>query len=387
VNVITISREYGAGGGEVARRLAQILSWEVLDRELLHQAAAIVHVPDSKLERMDEKEVGLVERFRIFPRHRHYRNGLIRVAREAAARGNVILVGRGTAQLLEDAPNAFHVRLVAPKEWRVERLARQEAKPIDQVRRSCTKMDRTRDRFTRYFFGPEAVQPSQFDIVFNTARVSLEAASALIVAAVKNQLVSSSKDDTDASNRVLTLSRELGAGESGFGPTLGNSLGLNVFDREMLEHEAVRLGLPHSEWAKLDEEPARNRHRPRADYAHQPYVEILQKLMKNLAAAGNVLLVGRGGNRILQDHPTAFHVRLVAPREIRVRRVMEFRWLREEAANKEIAESDASRRAFHQKLFGADWADPLEYHLTVNSGRLGPTAVDLISFAARQHWK
>src|SRR5438045_3155743 len=41
MNVITVSREYGAGGGEVARRLAEALGWELLDRELLHQAAAV----------------------------------------------------------------------------------------------------------------------------------------------------------------------------------------------------------------------------------------------------------------------------------------------------------------------------------------------------------
>ena len=54
MNVITVSREYGAGGGEVARRLAEALGWELLDRELLHQAAALEHVPDTELERLDE---------------------------------------------------------------------------------------------------------------------------------------------------------------------------------------------------------------------------------------------------------------------------------------------------------------------------------------------
>jgi cytidylate kinase len=46
MNVITVTREYGAGGGEVARRLAELLGWQLLDRELLHQAAAVEQVPD-----------------------------------------------------------------------------------------------------------------------------------------------------------------------------------------------------------------------------------------------------------------------------------------------------------------------------------------------------
>src|SRR5579872_5136230 len=45
MNILTVSREYGAGGGEVAQRLAAALGWELLDRELLHQAAAVEHVP------------------------------------------------------------------------------------------------------------------------------------------------------------------------------------------------------------------------------------------------------------------------------------------------------------------------------------------------------
>ena len=66
---------------------------------------------------------------------------------------------------------------------------------------------------------------------------------------------------------------------------------------------------------------------------------------------------------------------------------MEHRWLRQGPAQKLITESDAQRRQFHENYFGADWTDPLEYHVTVNSGRLGPTAVDLIAFAAEQQWR
>src|SRR5437588_6096235 len=58
MSVITVSREYGAGGGEVARRLAEALGWELLDRELLHRAAAVEQVPDADLERLDEKAIG-----------------------------------------------------------------------------------------------------------------------------------------------------------------------------------------------------------------------------------------------------------------------------------------------------------------------------------------
>jgi cytidylate kinase len=107
MKVITISREYGAGGGEVARKLAERLGWTVLDRELLHQAAEIEHVPDADLERLDEKAISMADRFTLHPPHRKYLHGLTEAVRRAAERGNVILVGRGGSCFLRDDPRAF----------------------------------------------------------------------------------------------------------------------------------------------------------------------------------------------------------------------------------------------------------------------------------------
>jgi cytidylate kinase len=112
--LVTLSREYGAGGGEVAARLARVLGWELLDHELLRRAAQLEHLPDAELEALDEQAISLSDRFRIHPIHERYIHGLSEAAREAALRGNVILVGRGTRQLVGEASDAVHLRLVAP---------------------------------------------------------------------------------------------------------------------------------------------------------------------------------------------------------------------------------------------------------------------------------
>ena len=65
---------------------------------------------------------------------------------------------------------------------------------------------------------------------------------------------------------------------------------------------------------------------------------------------------------------------------------MEYRWLAEAPARKLIADSDDRRRRFHQDYFETDWSDPLGYDMTVNSGRLGPAAVDLVALAAERFW-
>src|SRR5437660_8059099 len=122
MNVITVTREYGAGGYEVARTLAEMLGWELLDRELLHQAAEVEHLPDAELERLDEKAISMADRFRLHPPHEKYIHGLREAARQAALKGNVVLVGRGTGHVVEDQPNVLHLRLVAPREWRAGRM-------------------------------------------------------------------------------------------------------------------------------------------------------------------------------------------------------------------------------------------------------------------------
>ena len=189
-----------------------------------------------------------------------------------------------------------------------------------------------------------------------------------------------------AGRRVLTLSRELGAGEQGFAPTLAQRLAMRVYDRELLEQEAVRLGVPEAELEKIDEHAAAMLQRFRPGSISHRYFEALGQLMRELAQRGGVVLVGRGGSRFLRDDPQAFHVHLVAAMAVRVRRVMEYRWVREGIAQKRIAQSDSQRAHFYQSYFGADWSSPLEYDLTVNSGRLGPLAVEAVVLAAECHW-
>ncbi len=383
MKAITITREYGAGGGEVSRRLAEALGWQVLDRELLHQAAHLEQMPDEELDRLDEKAVSMADRFRLHPPHQRYLRGLTEAARRAAQQGNVVLVGRGARHLLGEMPEVFHLRLVAPREWRIERMAKLEGWSLDQARARCLEVDRTRELFTRYFFGEAAGQPAQYDLVANTARVSLEEVTRLVSAIVRSDAAAASRP---AQARVLTLSRELGAGEKGFAAALAERLSLRLYDRELLEQETVRLGIPQAEIEKIDERPAGIFQRFRPGSIYQRYIEALERIIRELADRGDVILVGRGGNCFLRDDPRAFHVRLVAPLPVRLRRVMEYRWVREDVAKKLITESDSQRRSFYESYFGVDWADPLEYHITVNSGRLGPAALDLVAYAAERHW-
>src|SRR5262249_36321227 len=168
MNVITVSREYGAGGGETARKLAEALGWEVLDRELLHQAAAIEHVPDAEIERLDEQAIRLLDRLSFQHPHKRYMHGLTEAVQRAAAKGKVVLIGRGTRQILDELPGAFHLRLVAPREWRAERMARREGWSVQHAQARCQEVDRARQRFNAYFFGRHVDTPDHYDLVVNS---------------------------------------------------------------------------------------------------------------------------------------------------------------------------------------------------------------------------
>ena len=305
MNIITITREYGAGGGEVARKLAAALGWELLDRELLHQAAEVEHVPDAELERLDEKA-------------RHDGRPLPPAsapskipARPEDGRGDGGRAGQRGSRGPWRAGTCWAsgpVRSICgwwPRSRGGPSGCRSwKAGPLDESMARCTEMDRIRSRFARYFFGDKATQPAEYDLVFNTQRVALDDVAAVAVAIVRGD--SMPAPGRSAPRRVLTLSRELGAGEQGFPPTLGERLGMRVYDRELLEQEAVRLGVPEAELEKIDERGAGIFQRFRPGSIYQRYFEVLGQLMRELADRGNVILVGRGGSRILRDEPTGF---------------------------------------------------------------------------------
>jgi cytidylate kinase len=263
-------------------------------------------------------------------------------------------------------------------------MASREGWSPEQALARCVQVDRTRDRFTRYFFGPNATDPEQYDLVINTAWMPLEDAVTLVTALVQDQLAA--LPASRSGRHVLTLSRQLGAGETSFAPALAARLGLKVFDRELLFEQALRLRVTEAQLAGIDEQPADLLQRLRSGDLPERGLIALRQIMTELAEAGNALIVGRAGNHLLREQTGAFHVRIVAPLETRLRRVMEHRWVLEGPARQLITQSDERRHDFVRGAFGADWADPKEYHLTVNTGRLGPMAVELVAAAAQLHW-
>jgi hypothetical protein len=100
------------------------------------------------------------------------------------------------------------------------------------------------------------------------------------------------------------------------------------------------------------------------------YLSGLESVIKELARNQLAVIRGRGSQFILKDHPGALHVLVVAPLAIRVKRVMQNMTMDKEAAEKEIAHVDSSRRAFIKRCFQADIEDPSHYDIVINTEHL-----------------
>lgn len=197
--LITISRQYGAGGSEVARLVAAALGWSVVDNEIVDRVAERAGLAPEVVAGQDERVPGFVERLAraLTASSQEYavpelgvavrveEPSLVRitemVVQEAAAGGRVVLVGRAAPAVLGTALDALHVKLVAPRAFRI-RLAR-EAEGID-ARAAEDLMDETdanRRRYYREHYGRDWDDPQQFHMVLNTGLLGLDGATAAIL--------------------------------------------------------------------------------------------------------------------------------------------------------------------------------------------------------------
>ncbi len=200
--LITISRQFGAGGSEVARRVAEALEWRVVDNELIEQVAARAGLPAERVAARDERCPTFVERLartlaaatpEVFPPADAIGTivdlpeaELVRiteaVVREVAARGRVVLVGRGAPAVLERQADALHVKLVAPRAWRIGVAAARLGVSAGQAAAVLDDTDKMRARYTREYYRRDWDDPVQFHMVLNTGALGLDGATAAVVA-------------------------------------------------------------------------------------------------------------------------------------------------------------------------------------------------------------
>ncbi len=205
VDIITISREYGAGGSDLARALGTRLEWPVLDRNLVNLVAERLRCDLPTVEEMDEHPPTLSARFianalliqppeLLYPVDIHNTlldaDSIAQAARmvieEAAQSPPLIVVGHGAQCLFRGRPGALHLRLVAPLEDRVRRLLPHRGNAAIFATQA-RQMDDQRAAYVRRHFHTDVRDPLLYDLVINTGRVTIEAAVDVVSAAIASR--------------------------------------------------------------------------------------------------------------------------------------------------------------------------------------------------------
>ena len=188
---LTISRESGADGGEIAKLAGQSLGWDVLDKNLVECVAEESHLPRSVLELVDETEPSwaydVLEAWldpQIIP-HEKYVVHLCRVILAAARRGDVVLVGRG-ANFLLPRDRGLAIRIIASEQYRLQRTVERLGLSEAEARRHMAEVDRGRRDFVMRFFHHDITDPRLFDLVIRVDRLGPAAAAETIVAAYRH---------------------------------------------------------------------------------------------------------------------------------------------------------------------------------------------------------
>lgn len=184
---ICVSRQVGAAGHEVAGLLASRLNWPLFDKQLLDTMAGDDVIRRQVYESMDERDLTWFgETLRSLMQSDFARNDYFRKLTETvlsiARQGSAIFLGRGVDGLLP-RDRGLRVRLVAPRDFRIRRIAELWQLPPAQAESEIDRVETEREAFLRHHFRLDVNDPLRQDLVVNLARFSPVQAVELILAA------------------------------------------------------------------------------------------------------------------------------------------------------------------------------------------------------------
>jgi cytidylate kinase len=191
--VITISREPGSGGSEIARKLSRDLSMDLIGGQIIQHVAESARMSRKVIESLDEKEVTLRDTLlNTFFRDRHlwpdeYLQHLTKVIATVGRYGNAIIVGRGANFILPQA-GTFRVRIIAPLECRIKHVMEDRKIEKAQAEQYVVKKENDQKAFVRKHFNADVADPGYYDIVINTGAVTIDGGAEAIKAAFRGTI-------------------------------------------------------------------------------------------------------------------------------------------------------------------------------------------------------
>jgi cytidylate kinase len=200
---------------------------------------------------------------------------------------------------------------------------------------------------------------------------------------------------------VVTISAAYGAGGSAVGPMVAEQLGVRFLDRAIPSAVAEKLDVSEREALERDETVGSWLSRallafgqmgpvlgtgtePVPVVASDDFCGATEQVLRELAARGGAVILGRAGALVLAEHPTALHVRLTGPLDARIEQAMRMGEADRGTAERLAERADRAREAYVQHFYRADARDPRHYHVVLDSTALPlPACAALIVAAAR----
>lgn len=205
--IITISRQMGTGAYALAKELSKKLKYTLIDGPKIAELATSYGMAGDILERVDEKPPAYItaeDRLKAA----HLSNVEL-ILLDCARKGNVVIYGRGAQYLLDGMSNVLRVRFIAPFEERVENLAEREWIDPDLARDLIRRSDHQRGGFTHFYFDRDWQNPFEYDLVFNTSRLSKSAVIEAIISAAKDPKLRANESEMTAHLDDLILRKRV----------------------------------------------------------------------------------------------------------------------------------------------------------------------------------
>ena len=187
---------------------------------------------------------------------------------------------------------------------------------------------------------------------------------------------------------VITISRQFGAGGITLGKMIADSLGYTFADSDIIQRVAKEANVS-TNWVEAFEKDAGSKvsrfvsnmvskrmlNRVLGDergYLDEKiYLDYLVLIIAQCADEGDVVIIGRGSQYILNDHPDAIHILLMDEFENRVKFMMDKYEMSHKKAKRTVTNEDRRRTNLYKRLGKSDYDDPNLYHQVLNMGRVG----------------
>jgi len=190
---ITLSREIGSGGKSIGNTVAERLSWEYFDRELVEHMAKVAQVRNNVVESLDETTMNGIQEWittlinRDSFSHDHYLKHLMTVLMTIARHDRAVFVGRGASFVLPPE-RGLRVRIIAPLEMRVEEMQVVLGVGYQQAENDVLERDRQIQDFIKQHYRKDVTDPVHYDMVLNRAFLSTDSIVDQIVTAAQIRL-------------------------------------------------------------------------------------------------------------------------------------------------------------------------------------------------------